>query len=132
MLKCCQSRRNKNALLKLPLRSERATGALAIVNHYTSRFYSLSDGLEWVLVGEILGKYNFPCNYRYSNEVENSTHVWRVEKGILNTQTELVHLFLIPLYSEMSKCFKTTKCCKNLEFYWILCKSQVAVPSVHY
>ena len=52
--------REQDALLKLLLRSERATGALVIVNHHKFRL-----GTHWatdseVLVVEILWKYIFP------------------------------------------------------------------------
>ena len=37
---------DQNALQKLPLRYERETDALAIVNHHSYRFNTLSDSLD--------------------------------------------------------------------------------------
>ena len=47
----------QNALLKLPLRSERATGALAIVNHHSYRFCTLSAASGGDRVGVIILEY---------------------------------------------------------------------------
>ena len=76
--------RDQTTALKLPIRSERATGALALLNHHRCRFCSLWDRFPPVLVGGIRGEYFFPMNLESRTQVQNPTHVraaWDLPAG---------------------------------------------------
>ena len=69
---------DKNTLLKLLMRIERGTGALAIENHHIYRSYTIlgSDNGVTAPLPRVTSRYLiFPMVIQYENEVQRATHV---------------------------------------------------------
>ena len=65
----------KNALLKLLLGVERATGAQAIVNHHNYRFRIDSGAVDHGNAMEIPWKYIFPTPCKFQSHIREAAHV---------------------------------------------------------